>query len=178
MQALTITEQILNSFQTCAMVVGDSPLLEKQAETLMIEGKPDTIKVSWPVPDELGTHAYYFLIRDLEKANIKDDHVYLLGSEKDMVMVKFYKLSPVKIERVPLDINQNALSAGDEVVCVDDKIGGDSDNEEDFDFYAGKKYEIDSVVDEDNLISPMICIKGSQNGPVFSERFVKYIEHG
>ncbi len=71
-----------------------------------------------------------------------------------------------------IDRNGQLIIAGTAVLCIDDVIGGDSDSDGGWDFVAGQVYHVESIFDEDNLIHPMLSIRGSKNGPVLSQRFI------
>ncbi|MCP4262728.1 MAG: hypothetical protein GY774_35265 [Planctomycetes bacterium] len=71
-----------------------------------------------------------------------------------------------------IDRNGQLIIAGTAVLCIDDVIGGDSDSSGEWDFVAGQVYHVESIFDEDNLIHPMLSIRGSKNGPVLSQRFI------
>lgn len=74
-------------------------------------------------------------------------------------------------ERKAVDINGIALGPGDNVVVVNDETGGDTDHPDTWDLTKGKLFVVDTIYDDDNLLSPMITLQGSSAGPVFSERF-------
>lgn len=76
-------------------------------------------------------------------------------------------------ERAAFDEAGNALAVGDRVICKDSSLQGDSDTQ--FDLVEGQKYTIDLIHDEDGLLSPMISLRGSNSGPVFSNRFKKLL---
>jgi len=73
---------------------------------------------------------------------------------------------------VTFDANDNEIIAGSPVICIDDSLGGDHDTLSDWDFVKGQKYLVERVFDSENLINPMLVIRGSKNGPVMAERFV------
>lgn len=81
------------------------------------------------------------------------------------------------LPRQALDVNNNALQVGDKVLCIDDMEGGDSSSEG-WDIKLKTKYVIDDIYDDENLLSPMICLKGSENGPTFPNRFKKVVTIG
>ncbi len=80
-----------------------------------------------------------------------------------------WKLLPGE-RNVAYDIKNNPLVGGEVVKCLDSTEQGDSDS--DFDLVDGQHYIIDEIHDEENLLSPMILLKGSNSGPVFPNRFI------
>lgn len=72
---------------------------------------------------------------------------------------------------VTFDANNNEIIAGTPVICIDDSLGGDNDTLADWDFVKGNKYIVERVFDSENLITPMVVICGSKNGPVLASRF-------
>lgn len=74
-------------------------------------------------------------------------------------------------ERKAVDINGIVLFPGDSVVVINDETGGDTDHPDTWDLTKGKSFVVDTIYDDDNLLSPMITLKESSAGPVFAERF-------
>ena len=71
-----------------------------------------------------------------------------------------------------IDAVGKTLSPNNRVICVDAVVGGDNDNINDWDIKQGGSYIIESVFDDDNLITPMVNIIGSKNGPFLAARFL------
>jgi hypothetical protein len=80
--------------------------------------------------------------------------------------------SIIKSRTVTKDINGTQLTAGSNVVCVDDAIGGDNDVESEWDIVKGKHYVVAHLHDDDNLIEPMVLVIDSKNGPFMANRFI------
>lgn len=80
-----------------------------------------------------------------------------------------WKLLPGE-RNVAYDVKNNPLVGGEVVKCIDSTKQGDSDS--DFDLVNGQHYIIDEIHDEENLLSTMILLKGSNSGPVFPNRFI------
>jgi hypothetical protein len=80
--------------------------------------------------------------------------------------------SIIKNRTVTKDINGDQLTAGSNVVCVDDAIGGDNDVDSEWDIVSDKHYVVSHLHDDDNLIEPMVLIIGSKNGPFMANRFI------
>jgi hypothetical protein len=160
------------------MIVGKSPLLNEPAEIDTGHGSSETIKVSWVMEGELGTGLYEFKITDLDQSQVNDNGTVLIQDiKKQLVEVTFYKLKVSPIIRVATDKNIKALSKGDHVVCVDDSLGGDYDgNIDDSSLEAGRKYKINDIYDDEELLRPMIVLENNKNGPLFGCRFVKYLD--
>lgn len=74
-------------------------------------------------------------------------------------------------QRNAVDFDGIELTPGDTIVVVNDNPGGDTDGLETWDLVKGGAFVVDTVHDEDYLLSPMITLKGSVSGPVFPERF-------
>jgi hypothetical protein len=76
-----------------------------------------------------------------------------------------------KNRTITKDYNQKDIISGSTVICVDDAISGDNDTEGDWDIKEGSMYQISHLYDDDNLLQPMVVIKGSKNGPFMANRF-------
>lgn len=68
--------------------------------------------------------------------------------------------------------NDETLRVGMKVICVNAIVQGDCDTYERWDIKQGDTREIEAIVDDENLIVPMVTLKGSQNGPFMAHRFV------